>query len=100
MSRHRRRLKIQKGKKRVPQTLKQKLSLVIAFLIVTIILLVFKVGNAYWPAWVLQYRTPISGTLSFFALFLIFFSPVILEVDSDPRALSGPGKDPRQGWRP
>jgi hypothetical protein len=38
------------------------------------------------------------GFVLFITIFLTLFSPVIIEYNRNPRHLSGPGKDPRQGW--
>jgi hypothetical protein len=76
---------------------RRRLILVIGLLFGIVLLLAFKVGISFWPFWLVDYRTPIIASILFVALFLALLSPVIIEFNSDPRPLSGPGKDPRHG---
>jgi hypothetical protein len=95
-----RHLKKREDIERIARTTKQRLVLVIAFLLAIILILIFRVGEVLWPGWMIEYRTQIMGIMLFILFPLILFSPVIIKVNSDPRVLSGPGKDPRQGWDP
>lgn len=81
--------------KQIAQTTKQRLILLIAFLIVIILALVFRAGEALWFVWMIKYRTQIIGFFLFIVTLLTLLSPVIIEVNSNPRALSGPGKNPK-----
>ncbi len=87
-------------KKRIAQNTKKALSLLITFLIAIILGLIFKVGESWWPTWVINYRKAITGILLFVVMYLILLSPIMIEFNSNPRHLSGPGKNPREGWRP
>jgi hypothetical protein len=40
------------------------------------------------------------GVVLLAVFLLILISNIIVEENSNPRTLSGPGKDPRQGWDP
>jgi hypothetical protein len=73
----------------------QKLTLVIAALIAVILLLTYGAVDALLPSGVLEHRTQVVVVLSLLVVFLILLSPIAVEVDSDPRPLSGPGKSPK-----
>ncbi len=85
----------QDDKKRIARTLKQRLAILITFLIVIIFTLVFKVGEALWSTWIIENRTQIAAFITFILLLVILFSPIIIETEVDPRPLSGPGHNPR-----
>ena len=89
-----------KNGKKVARTVKQRLVWLISFLAVIALTLIFRVGEAIWPGWMIEYRTAILGLVLFALLSLISLSPIIVEVEQNPRPLSGPGKDPRQVWGP
>lgn len=88
------------GSKLVAQTTKRVLTFLISLLGVFDLVLIFKLGEFIWPTWMIDYRAPIMGLALFSTFVLIAVSPVIIEANSNPRHLSGPGKDPRQGWGP
>lgn len=64
---------------------------------IVVLALTFRVGQAVWPAWIMKSRLEIIGTLLLAVLATILFSPIIIAANSDPRHLSGPGKNPEQG---
>ena len=74
--------------------MKQRLVLVIAILSIILLVLIFGVGEVLWLGWMIAYRKQIIGLLLFITLFLFFLSPIIIEANSNSRALSGPGKNP------
>ncbi len=94
MSGIRRHLKNREGRKQIARAVKRRLTFLIAFLIALLLLLMFRVGAAVWPAWMVAYRTQIAGILALAVILLILLSPIIAEVSSSPRGLSGPGKNP------
>jgi hypothetical protein len=65
---------------------------VISILIAFLVVLIFKVGVVFWPGWIIEYRKLFMALLLFVVIFLTFMSPVIIEANSDPRPLSGPGE--------
>lgn len=67
------------------------MALAIGVLIIILAFLFFKIGDVFWPAWMLDYRNPFIALVGFLAIFLAFASPIIVSVNSDPRPLSGPG---------
>jgi hypothetical protein len=100
MSKTLRRHKNRKDGKLITRTTKQRLILLISFLIAIVLILIFKVGEIFWPVWMIEHRAPILGILLFFVIALMALSPIIIEVNSNPRTLSVPGKNPKQGWGP
>lgn len=72
----------------------RRLTLLIAFLVVVLLGLIFSLGEAWWPTWLLEHRTQVEGIIVLAVSCLILLSPVIIEADSNPRPLSGPGKNP------
>lgn len=95
MSKILRRFKKLDDRKQIAQTVKQRLALFIASLIAIIFILLFWVGKVLWPVWLTEYRSSIIGFILFIVIFLILLSPIIIEATSNPRALSGPGKNPK-----
>lgn len=100
MPRMRRIHKKRDGTKKIVRITKQILVLVITFLLTIILVLAFSIGHAVWPQWIVEHRTQIAGILSFITICLIALSPIIVEANSKPRALSGPGRNPKTGWDP
>jgi len=64
---------------------------VIGVLGVILAFLFFKIGDVFWPTWLLDTRNPLIALVGFLSIFLAFASPIIVSVNSDPRPLSGPG---------
>ena len=46
----RRRIKEREGKKQIAQTVKQRLAQLIVFLIAILLVMIFRMGNVFWPA--------------------------------------------------
>ena len=74
--------------------MKHRLSLLIAFLIVLLLALIFRAGDAWWPVWVVEHQKQAMGIIVLAIVCLVLLSPVIIEADSNPRGLDGPGKNP------
>jgi hypothetical protein len=70
------------------------LVLAIGILLVALAGLIFKFLGSFWPAWLIENRSLFIGILAFLTIFLGLMSPLISEVTSHPRSLSGPGKNP------
>ncbi len=60
-------------------------------------MLMFNLGLDSWPMWLLMNRAKLLGLLLFGVFILLLLSPIIVEVNTNPRPLSGPGKNPRNG---
>lgn len=80
------------GKSQRVRTTKQRLLFLTIFFIVVALTLTFKVGELFWPVWIIEHRTQFIGVVLFALLFLILWSPVMIEVSRNPRTLSGPGE--------
>ena len=78
----------------------QYLALFVIFLIAIVLVLAFRVGQVVWPAWLIEYQTQMIGIVLLAIVITICLSPVIIEANVNPRHLSGPGKNPEQGWDP
>jgi hypothetical protein len=85
---------------KIVRATKRKLIGLIAFLSALALPLAFKWGETSWPLFLIEYRGVFLSFLMFALLATIAISPLIIEVNSNSRPLSGPGHDPRQGWRP
>ena len=94
MSKIRKHPKEHTWRKQIAQRMGRRLTLLIAFLVAVLLGLIFSVGEAWWPVWLLAHRTQVGGIILFSVICLILLSPVIIEADSNPRPLSGPGKNP------
>ena len=100
MSKRQRHLHDRGHKEKIARAAKQRLATLITVLIAILLALIFGVGQVLWSAWIIEHRSQIIGVISLAILVVIVSSPIIVEVNTNPRHLSGPGKDPRQGWRP
>jgi hypothetical protein len=85
------------SKKRIARATKRKMVALISSLTAIDALLILRVAQDFWPMWLMESQAKITGLLSLFIIFLICLAPIIIEFNSDPRPLSGPGKDPRHG---
>jgi hypothetical protein len=82
------------GRIRFARMMKHRLTLLIAFLIVLLLALLFRVGDSWWPIWMVEYQKQVTGIILLAIVCLVLLSPVIIEADSNPRGLDGPGKNP------
>lgn len=94
MPRIRRRHKERASRQQIARAAKKRLTLLIAVLTAILLALIFKVGQGWWPAWMILHRGQIEGMILLAIVLLILLSPIIVEASSNPRALSGPGKYP------
>ena len=74
--------------------LKQRLIFLISFLSVSVTTLIFRVGENWWPVWVVDYRSRIIGILLLVLVVVIVSSPLLIESSRRPRDFPGPGKNP------
>ena len=79
-------------RQQIARTAKRRLAALIVFLVV--ILLVLLVARTSWQGWMSMHHAQIEGILALVIMLLIFLSPLIVEISSHPRTLSGPGKNP------
>jgi vacuolar-type H+-ATPase subunit I/STV1 len=85
------------SKEQIALVTKQNLILVISILMGFLFLLFFKIGGFFWPIWLSDYRKSLIGLVLFVTIYLGVLSPLMIEANSNPRPLSGPGRDPRFG---
>ncbi len=83
--------------KRIARRAKMYLAAVILLLLAFVLVLAFQVKQDIWPGWLVEYRTEVIGIILLVVVAILALSPVIIEVSSNPRHLSGPGKNPEMG---
>jgi hypothetical protein len=94
MPKKRRQLKISDKKRYIAQITKKRLTLLIISLLAALAFFIFKPGFDFWPEWMVYARRAFILLLGIISFFLILMSPIIVATESDPRPLSGPGKNP------
>ncbi|MFT3891117.1 MAG: hypothetical protein QM730_05740 [Anaerolineales bacterium] len=87
-------LNAREQKKQIAHTVKRFLTSLITLLIIALLILIFGVGKSWWATWILVHRTQIEGIMLLAIISLLLASPIIIEASSNPRRLSGPGKNP------
>jgi hypothetical protein len=97
MSKKRKQLKISDNKEYVARITKKRLTILIISLLAVLVFFIFKPGEDSWPEWMVYGREVYIAILGIINLFLILMSPIIVVTESDPRPLSGPGKNPKTG---
>jgi pilus assembly protein TadC len=83
-----------KGMNKTVRILKQRFISLIAFLTVSVTILMVRAGENWWPVWVVDYRSRIIGILLLMLVVVILSSPLIIESAQRPREFPGPGKNP------
>ena len=81
-------------KKQIARTVKRYLTSLITLLSIVLLVLIFGVGKSWWTTWMIGHRTQVEGIILLAIISLILLSPIIIEASSNPRELSGPGKNP------
>ncbi len=97
MSKKRKQHKVPEVKQRIARITKRRLAIFIAILAIILAFLIFKPGYDYWPAWLIASWGAIIAILGFATVLIIVMSQIIVVTESDPRPLSGPGKNPKHG---
>lgn len=62
-----------------------------------LLILMFRVGESVYPAWMVEHRTRIIAILALGLILTVTTAPLVIEVNSNPRRLSGVGKYPKWG---
>ena len=88
------RRKQRKSLKETVKTLKQRLAFLISFLSISVTVLIFRIGEKWWPVWMIDYRSRTVGILLLALVIIILLSPLIIESSKRPRVFPGPGKNP------
>lgn len=81
-------------KQRIARNTRRIMNILIAVLAVPTLVLMLNLGLDSWPMWLLTNRSKLLGLLLFGVVILSLLSPIIVEFNSDPHRLSGPGKNP------
>ena len=79
----------------IAQKTSKGIILFLSLLTIPCVILMFNLGNSFYPPWLIAYRIQIIGVLLFAIILAVISSPLIVEVNSNPRPLSGPGKNPK-----
>jgi hypothetical protein len=82
-------------REQIARATKKKLIMIFSALAGILIFLIFEIGISLWPLWLVDIRKQFIALLVFIVIFLAFLAPIIIEYNSDPRPLSGPGRIPR-----
>lgn len=98
MSRKPKHNKVSKNKQQIIQKIARitikRLAVIISALLVIIAFFIFTPGEGFWPAWMIDSRKIFVAIFGIITAILILMSPIIVVTESDPRPLSGPGKNP------
>ena len=95
MSKLRRLRKELEDRNQIAETVKQRLVLLVSFLIALLLGMIFRVGEALWPLWMVEHQSRIVAILLLAIICIILLSPLMIEASSNTRTLSGPGKNPK-----
>ena len=79
------------------QITQRRITFLFILLLAIILIFTLRVGEMWWTAWMTEHRTRIIGILILAELILGFSAPLVIEANSNPRTLTGPGKNPRMG---
>jgi len=86
--------KIIETKNKTAKKTRKGIFLLLSFLIAPCVILIFKIGESFYSSWLITHRTQIIGILIFVIIIVAISSPLIVEVNSNSRPLSGPGDRP------
>lgn len=86
--------KIIEIRKQIAQKTTRRIILLVLSLVVPCIILMLKIGESFYSPWIIAHRIPIIGILLLSIVVVTIFSPLLIEVNSNPRPLSGPGDRP------
>ena len=104
MSRRTRREQFAERKHHIARITRKRLKLLIFGLLLVLAFFIFQPWADFWPDWMFDIRRGVIVLGGLMTILLILMSPIIVATESDPRPLSGPGKNPRDGvfnsWKP
>lgn len=84
-------------KQRIARNTRRFMVTLITALALPAFALMFNLGLEVWPMWLLANRSKLLGLLLFGVVIFLLLSPIIVEFNTNPRPLSGPGKNPKLG---
>ena len=85
------------AKEQAARRIGRKLILWLIFLITILVTLIFRLGEASWPLWLVDYRLRVVAFFLLITIGTLVLTPLLIEYSKDPRPLSGPGKSPYSG---
>ena len=97
MSKNRKKRKVFDSKQQLARITKKRLTVLITSLLVAVAFFILKPASDSWPVWMIDIREGFIAIVGFITILLILMSPIIVVTESDPRPLSGPGKNPKTG---
>jgi len=71
----------------IAQEIRGGLALALAFLGAALLVLGFGIGRSFWPAWMVEYHTALTGMAVGAFAFLTLMSPLVVEASVNPRTL-------------
>lgn len=87
--------KLQKNRvKKTVETVKRRLVFILSLLGLSAAALIFRVGEAWWPLWMVSSRTRLIAVLLFAAAIVFASFPLMIESSKRPRTYPGLGKNP------
>ena len=86
--------KIIEIRKQIAQQTTRRIVFLVSSLSVPCVILIFKIGESFYSPWIIAHRIPIIGILLLSIVVVTILSPLLIEVNSNPRPLSGPGDRP------
>jgi uncharacterized membrane protein len=95
MPRIRERSKERESRNQIASTVKKRFVLLISLLSAILLVMMFRVGAALWPLWVVEHRLRIVAILLLIIICSIVLLPIMIEATSNTQTLSGPGKNPK-----
>jgi hypothetical protein len=86
---------IQKNRvKKTVQTVKRRLIFILSLLGLSAAALIFRIGETWWPLWMVSSRLRLIGVLLFLFVMVIASFPLMIESSKRPRNFPGLGKNP------
>lgn len=87
--------RLQKNRvKKTVQTVKQRLIILLSILGLSAAALIFRVGETWWPLWMVASRTRLIAVLLFAFIMVVASFPLMIESSKRPRNFPGLGKNP------
>lgn len=87
--------RLQKNRvKKTVQTVKRRLIFILSLLGLSAAALIFRVGEAWWPLWMVNSRTRLLGILLFVFVMVVASIPLMIESSRRSRNFPGIGKNP------
>jgi hypothetical protein len=80
--------------KKAVETVKRRLVFILSLLGLSAAALILRVGEAWWPLWLADYRTRIIAVLVFAFIMVVASFPLMIESSRRPRNYPGLGKNP------